>query len=39
MTVTAGGHELEIPAATKAADDLLWKVKTLLRQQAGFPPY
>lgn len=39
VTVEAGGHELEIPAVTKAADDLLWEVKTLLRQQAGFSPY
>lgn len=39
VTVEAGGHELEIPAVTKAADDLLWEVKALLRQQAGFSPY
>jgi hypothetical protein len=31
--VTVGDHTLEIPAATKAADELLWDVKQLLIRQ------
>lgn len=35
VTVKVAGYELEIPEATKAADDLLWEIRKLLRRQAG----
>lgn len=39
VTVKVAGYELRIPEATKAADDLLWDVRKLLRQQAGVAPF
>jgi hypothetical protein len=39
VTVQAGGHDLEIPKATEAADDLLWEIRKLLREQLGLRPY
>jgi hypothetical protein len=39
VTVRVGDRELTIPPDTKAADDLLWDVRKLLRQQVGMSPY